>query len=669
MAFSYPPARRFELIEELHGVAVADPYRWLEDPDAAETRAFVEAQNRLSRAYLDGLATRSRLVEAMRAMWDVARSSAPVRHNGVSVWTHNPGLAEQPTFMVDDGSGPRALLDPSAMSDDGAVAVNVASLSPDGRYLAYSVAEAGSDWQVIRVRSIATGEDQDDRLEFVKFPGIAWHGEGFFYNRFPAQEPGSTAPSWNQAVYHHALGTSQDDDTLVFHNDHDPVPGYHPSVTDTHLVLTEWIGTSVQNGVLVRPLDSDGPFLRVVEPGVGLHSVLDIADGRLVCHTDVDAPRGRVVGIPLDDPSSMHELIPEASGSIDHAVAAAGHIVLVRLEDASHRVSLHRYDGSLAGGIELPGLGSVVEIAGHRHESMIGIGFQSFVHPPTALAWEAGATSVFFRANAPIDPSSVVVERRHAASTDGVEVGMFLVRLASAPLPAPVELYGYGGFNISLTPTFSPARLAFLNEGGVVAVANLRGGAELGEDWHRQGMLGNKQQVFDDFITCAEALHRWGVASDRGVAINGGSNGGLLTAACMLQRPDLFGAVVSQVPVADMLRYHLFTAGRYWTVEYGDPADPEAFRWLLEYSPYHNVHPGRELPPLLITTAESDDRVVPMHALKLAAACQHAAGGHSEQPLLVRVETRAGHGAGKPTSKLIEAAADVYAFMLEHTRS
>jgi prolyl oligopeptidase len=670
-AFTYPEAGRSDQVDVLHGVEVPDPYRWLEDPTSEETRAFVEAQNRLTRSHLDALGRRQHLVDSMKSMWNVARASAPLRRASTMVWTFNEGLAEQPTYMVDDGAGPaRALLDPTSMSEDGTVAVNVASLSPDGRHLAYSVAESGSDWQIIRIRDVATGEDLDDVLRHVKFPGIAWHGDGFFYNRFPAQEPGSTDPSWNMSVHHHVIGDRQADDTPVFANPDDPVPGYHPSVTDTHLVLTEWIGTSVQNGVLVRPLDEpEAVFQRLVVPGVAMHAVLDIRDGQAICHTDLVAPNGRVVAIPLDDPDTMIELVAERSSSIDNAMVAARRLVVVWLEEASHAIELFDLDGTPSGSIELPGIGSVTELTGHPHEDLIGIGFQSFIHPPTALTWEAGVTEVFFQSPPPIDPSTLVVERHHVTSTDGALVGMFLVRSVDTTLPGPVELYGYGGFNISLTPTFSPARLAFIQEGGVVAVANLRGGAELGEEWHRQGMLGNKQQVFDDFIAFAEYLESAGVAAPGAVGINGGSNGGLLTAACMLQRPDLFGAVISQVPVADMLRYHLFTAGRYWTVEYGDPNDAEAFAWLRAYSPYHNVSDGVALPPLLITTAESDDRVVPMHALKLAAAVQHAAGGSSEAPLLVRVETRAGHGLGKPTSKLIEASADVYAFLLEHLKS
>ena len=343
----------------------------------------------------------------------------------------------------------------------------------------------------------------------------------------------------------------------------------------------------------------------------------------------------------------------------------AGQLLVLRLEDASHTVSRHDLDGEPLGQLPLPGLGSVVELSGRFEDSELYLGYQSFLDPPMVLRWHEGEISALHEPQTP-PGLEMVVERRHVTSTDGETVGMFVIRAADAELPGPVELYGYGGFAINMTPLYSPARLAFLEAGGIVAVANLRGGTEQGEQWHEQGMLGNKQQVFDDFIACGEQLVADGIATTDSLGIRGGSNGGLLTAAVMLQRPDLFGAVISQVPVTDMLRYQHFTAGRYWTVEYGDAANPDAFDWLIDYSPLHNVGDASTYPALLIATAESDDRVVPMHAHKFAAAVQHGAGGRSDQPLLLRVETRAGHGLGKPTSKQIEEMADIYSFLLHH---
>jgi prolyl oligopeptidase len=673
--FTYPPARRDEVVDDYHGTLVADPYRWLEDPHGDDTRAFVAAQNGVTLPYLSGLPERAALAERMRATWNVPRTSAPVARSGVKVWSHNDGLADQPSIMVEDADGERrVLIDPNTMSDDGAIAITQVSLSPDGALLAYNVAEAGSDWQVIRCVRTADGSPLPDEIRHVKFSQVTWHGDGFFYSRFPAVDPTSTETVRNQTVWYHTLGTDQSDDRLVFENADDPDPGYVTAKTpdERYLLLIEWVGTSRANGVLYRPLDDDtSDWVRLVEPGVGQHLVLAHDDGAFIVHTDVDAPNGRIVRIPLDDPTGSVDVVAEEAHPIAAAGAAAGGLWIMSLEEASHRIRLTGLDGAARGAIELSEPGTVSEVNGRFSDPDVYIGFESFLRPPSALRWRDGDAELFAGAELPPSAAGITVERDRAVSSDGVEVGMFVLRHREAALPAPVELYGYGGFTVDLTPMFSPARLAFLEAGGVVVSTNLRGGAELGEEWHVQGMLGNKQQVFDDFAACAERIIDRGIATAETLAIRGGSNGGLLTAAVMLQRPELFGAVVSQVPVADMLRYQLFTAGRYWTVEYGDAIeDADAFQWLIRYSPYHRAMDvdAASLPPLLITTAETDDRVVPMHALKLAAALQHSAGGSSEQPLLVRVETRAGHGMGKPTSKLIEESADIFGVILHHCR-
>ena len=674
-AFSYPAARRDDVVDDYHGTMVADPYRWLEDPAHADTRAFVAAQNELTLPYLAGLPGRAALVERMRKTWDVPRMSAPIARNGVKVWLHNDGLADQPSIMVEDADGNRrVLMDPNTMSDDGAVAITQTSLSTDGSVLAFNVAEAGSDWQVIRCVRTADGSDLPDEIRHVKFSEVTWHRDGFFYSRFPAVDPNSTETVRNQTVWYHALGTEQSADCLVFENAGDPDPGYTARVTpdERFLVLVEWIGTSRANGVLYRSLNDDrADWVRLVEPGKGQHVVLAHIDGEFIVHTDVDAPNGRIARISLDDPGTYIDVIPESEHPIAGAGAAAGGLWIMSLEQASHRIRLTSLTGEDRGFIELPEPGTVSEVNGRFGDREIYVGFESFLRPPSALRWTAEGSGWFAGTDPQAGFGRILVERDHAVSTDGTEVGMFMLHHETSAFPAPVELYGYGGFAIDLTPMFNPARLAFLESGGVVVSTNLRGGAEHGEKWHAQGMLGNKQQVFDDFVACANRLIERGVATRDSLAIRGGSNGGLLTAAVMLQRPELFGAVVSQVPVTDMVRYQLFTAGRYWTVEYGDAAqDRAAFEWLMQYSPYHRALDADVfgLPPLLITTAETDDRVVPMHALKLAAALQHAAGGLSERPLLVRIETRAGHGLGKPTSKLIEESADIFAFILHHCR-
>ncbi len=672
MPFEYPTPRRSDQVDVYHGTSVADPYRWMEDPQDEETRAFVRAQNAVSEPYLAGLPEVAQLRERISALWDTPRTGAPRHRNGMYVWQHNDGLLDQPVFYISrQGSDPEVLFDPNTLSEDGAVAVAVWSLSPDGAHLAYSVSEAGSDRQVGRILRTATGEDVGDELLHLRFTSFAWLGDGFFYTRFPEHREGDVGLFTDPKVYFHAVGTPQEQDDLIYENPAEPELGIDATVTEDeqYVILVEWDGTSRENGLLYRRADFDGDFIRIVATGVASHNPLGHHDGRLLIESNLDATNGQVVAIPLGDLDVRDIVISEGPMPIEIAGIAADRIVLVTLKDASHRLSLFKLDGTSDGEIALPDMGTVAELTGRKSDPVVFVGFQSFLHPPTALRWEAGETTVFAGEPPRIDPESVVVERRTAVSSDGAEVGMFVVRLEDTALPAPTEMYGYGGYTINLTPTYNPARLAWLEAGGVIASTNLRGGAENGEEWHRQGMLDNKQQSFNDFYACANTLIADGVTTSNQLGIRGGSNGGLLTAVSMLQRPELFAAVVAQVPVTDMYRYQHFTAGRYWTVEYGDAEnDPEAFRWLSAFSPLHNIEPGAAYPPLLILTAETDDRVVPMHSLKFAAELQHAAGGTSESPLLVRVETRAGHGLGKPTAKVIDEMADIFGFLLHHLR-
>ena len=671
MAFIYPPARRAEVSDDYHGTIVADPYRWTEDPDDLETREFVRAQNALTVPYLASLPEVAQLRSRITELWDTPRTGSPQQRGDVVVWQHNDGLLDQPIFYVSHaGRKAEVLLDPNTMSADGAVAVTAWSLSPDGSTMAYTLSEAGSDQQIGRVLETPGGEHLSDELLELRFTGLSWWGNGFFYSRFPGLEAGTTGLFEHCSVFYHEVGTDQGDDQLIFANPDraDLLYGATVSDDDRYLVLTEVEGTSHENGLLYKPLDQGGTgFTRIVPTGRASHVFLAHHNGSFLIQTNVNAPNGKVVAIPLDDLERRVDVITERELPIEIAGAAAERIVLITLSEGAHHVELFGLDGSARGEIELPAPGTVAELNGRLSDPVVFIGFQSFLHPPSALRWEAGQTSDFASSTMATDPADFIVERMEVESTDGDRVGMFLIKHRDTPLPAPTELYGYGGFNINLTPLYSPARLAWLEAGGAVALANLRGGSEKGEEWHRQGILGNKQQVFDDFIACAGHLIDTGVTTEGGLGIRGASNGGLLTTAVMLQRPELFGAVVAQVPVTDMYRYQHFTAGRYWTVEYGDAAqDAEAFSYLSAYSPLHNVASDVDYPPLLVLTAETDDRVVPMHSHKLIAEMQHTAGGRSENPLLERVETRAGHGLGKPTSKLIDEAADVYGFMLHH---
>ena len=671
MAFTYPPARRSKVQDDFHGTVVADPYRWVEDPEDPETREFVQAQNQITMPYLQSLPEVGRLRERIAQLWDTPRTGAPRKRGDVLVWAHNDGLANQPTFYISrSGSEPEVLLDPNTFSEDGTVAVTAWSLSPDGSYMAYTRSEAGSDQQVGRVLDTATGEHLDDELHELRFTALAWLDDGFFYSRVPGLEAGTVGLFKDCSVFYHRAGTDQSEDQLVFANPDQPDLLYGAAVSDDDelVILYEYDGTSRENGMLFRPASKgDEPFTRIVHPGVASYQVLAHFNGSLLIETNEDAPNGRVISIPLDSLELRSEVIPEGETAIEIAGGAANRIIIVELEEASHRVSLYQLDGTPEGEIELPAPGTVAELTGRMDDPVVHVGFQSFLYPPTVIRWEKGETSLFAESSPPLDPNEFIVERSHARSSDGAKVGMFVVRHRETALPAPAELYGYGGFNINLTPMYTPARLAWLEAGGIVVSANLRGGSEHGEEWHRQGMLGEKQQVFDDFIACAEHLIDEGYTTSSQLGIRGGSNGGLLVTAVMLQRPELFGAVVSQVPVTDMYRYQHFSAGRFWTVEYGDAAkEPEAFAWLSKYSPLHNVESGIDYPPLLVLTAETDDRVVPMHSHKFIAEMQHKSGGASDNPILERIETRAGHGMGKPTSKLIDEAADIYGFMLHH---
>lgn len=671
MSFSYPAARRGEVTDDYYGTVVADPYRWTEDPDDPETRKFVRAQNAITTPYLASLPEVGRLRTRIAKLWDTPRTGAPRQRGDALVWQHNDGLLDQPLLLISrDGSDPETLLDPNKLSEDGTVAVTAWSLSNDGLLMAYTVSESGSDQQVARVIDTTTGEHLVDELHELRFTGLAWWGNGFFYSRFPGIEPGTTGLFKDMSVFYHEIGLDQDADPLIFANPEQPDLGYVAGVSDDkrYIVITEFDGTSIENGLLYRSLeDPDSDFTRIVHTGVASHDFLAHHDGNLIVQTNLDAPNGRIVAIPLDDLGTRTELISEGPHPIEIAGAAARRIILITMHDASHRLELFQLDGTPDGEIELPELGTVESLTGRLSKPTVYIGFQSFLHPPSVIRWKDGESSTFAKSASVLDADEFVIERLHAKSSDGAEVGMFVVRHKDTTLPAPTELYGYGGYNINITPTYSAARLAWLEAGGVVAVANLRGGAENGEEWHQQGMLDRKQQTFDDFYACAEHLIERAITSASRLGIRGGSNGGLLTAVAMVQRPELFGAVISHVPVTDMYRYQHFTAGRYWTVEYGDAAeDPEAFRYLSAYSPLHNVEAEVDYPPLLVLTAETDDRVVPMHSHKFIAEVQHAAGGKSENPLLERVETRAGHGLGKPTSKLIDEAADVYAFLLHH---
>jgi prolyl oligopeptidase len=669
-------ARRADVVEDFHGTPVADPYRWLEDPAAEETLAFVAAHNAATRAFLDGTGLQQRLVARLTELWNYPRYSAPRRRGAVVVFSKNDGLQNQAIVYAQtdlDGT-PRVLLDPNTLSADGTAALTSQSLSDDGALLAYGVSQGGSDWQELRVRRVADGVDLPDALRFVKFVTAAWRrdGTGFFYARYP--DPATVPPdeqSFHNSVYWHALGTDQADDTLIYARPDARELGFNPEVTDdgAYLILTVWHGTDAENRVYYCPVADDSEMIRLIDDPDAAYTFVGNDGPVFFFHTTLDAPRGRIIAIDTRQPArdQWREIVPQGTDPIALVALIAGQFVVATLHDAHHVIQRFALGGALLGDIPLPGLGAIVDLAGRPSDTECFISFTSFLQPTTNYRYDV-ATTMLTPWHAPeiaFDPDQFETVQVFYSSKDGTRVPMFLTMKKGQPRDGqnPTILYGYGGFNIAQTPAFAPARIAWMEMGGIFAVAGLRGGSEYGEDWHQAGMLARKQNVFDDFIAAAEWLIAEHYTSTPRLAIEGGSNGGLLVAACMVQRPDLFGAVICRVPVIDMLRYHRFTVGRFWTGEYGNAeTNPDHFRFMFAYSPLHNVRQGTNFPPTLILSADTDDRVVPAHAKKFAAALHWATTGRN--PILLRVETKAGHGLGKPTAKLIDEQADIYAFLM-----
>ena len=673
--YKYPTARKADVVENYHGTMVADPYRWLEDPDAEETISWVTAQNALTTNYV-GTPARAKIEARLTELWNYPRYSLPYKKGGRYFFSKNDGLQNQSVFYMQKAldSEPVVVIDPNTLSEDGTVALSGRELNHDGTLLAYGLSTSGSDWQEYHVRNVDTGRDYADHLKWTKFTGIAWKHDntGFFYNRFPDPStlPDEDQTKYNQ-VYWHTLGTPQSDDRLVYGSEEEKDLSFGPSSSEdgTYLFLTVSLGTDDRNGVYIRKTDSDGEFMKLTMVGEAEYTPIDNIDSEVYFKTNLDAPHARIIKIDLDKPdrANWQEIVPESADVIDFVSMINNQLVVVYMHHAHHIVKIFGLDGTFIKQLDLP-VGSLSGLSGQREDTEMFYGFTSFVYPSTAFRYdfETGKAEVFRQPDVAFDPTRYEVKQVFYPSRDGTEIPMFLTCKKGLELNGknPAMLYAYGGFNVSQTPYFSVSRLIWLEAGGIYAVANLRGGGEYGEDWHQAGMLDKKQNVFDDFIAAAEWLIARKYTSAPKLAIAGGSNGGLLTAACLLQRPDLFGAVISYVPVTDMLRYHKFTVGRYWVPEYGNAEEnPAHFKFMYAYSPLHNIKAGIICPPTLVTSADTDDRVVPMHAKKFVAALQESDAG--ENPILIRIETKAGHGGGKPTRKQIEEASDVYAFLIK----
>jgi prolyl oligopeptidase len=668
-------------VDVYHGVEVPDPYRWLEEDvrQSPEVADWISAQNRVTFRHLEAIPQRDWIRTRLTKLWNYERYLSMFKKSGRYYFFKNNGLQNQDVLFVQESlaSSARVLIDPNQWSEDGTIALGGLSFSDDGKYVAFARAEAGSDWSTWRIMAIESGKLLDDELKWIKWSDAAWTADsrGFFYSRYEEPEPGAEYKqlNLNQKVYYHRVGEPQSEDVLVYHRPDEPTWGFGSEVTEDgrYLVITVWKGTDDKYRILVRDLQQPYAMPSEVIDNFDHEYTFVGNDGpRFYFQTDLDAPRRRLIALDLRDPrpERFTQIIPEAKEPLT-AVRLVGNLFVASyLKDAKTQVKVFRLDGSPLRDVELPAIGSAWGFGGRRSDTETFYSFESFAAPRSIYRYDliTGESRLLHRATVDFQPADYQVEQVFYKSKDGTRVPMFLVYRKGLGRDGanPTLLYGYGGFNISMTPGFSVTRLAWVEMGGMFAMPNLRGGGEYGDAWHRAGTKRNKQNVFDDFIAAAEWLIDNDYTCPEKLAIQGGSNGGLLVGAVMTQRPELFRAALPAVGVMDMLRFHKFTAGRFWVDDYGSSDDPEEFKALLAYSPYHNLKPGLTYPATLITTADTDDRVIPAHSFKFAAALQHAQSGSA--PVLIRIETRAGHGGGKPTTKRIEEAADQLAFLVRH---
>ncbi len=676
--YDYPQAKKVDQVDDYHGTKVADPYRWLEDPDSAESRAWIEAENKLTFGFLDQIPERARIKERLTKLWNYERYGIPNKEGGQYFFEKNDGLQNQSVLYVAAALNQpgRVLLDPNTLAADGTVALSGYAISHDGKYLAYGLAASGSDWNEWKVRDVATGKDLSDHLKWVKFSGAAWtkDGKGLFYSRYdePNEKTKLEDVNYFQKLYYHRLGTSQSEDALVYERKDQKEWGFAGDVSEDghYLLISVWQGTDPRNRFFYKDLTK--PDAKVVELLPNLEAAYNFIgnDGAtFYFRTDLNAPRSRVIAIDTARPAKAdwRELIPQAAETLENVSLVGDHFIASYLKDARTQVKVFDLQGKPVREVQLPGIGTATGFGGKRANGETFYAFTSFTSPTTIYRYDVktGQSVIHRQPKVDFNPSDYETKQVFYTSKDGTRVPMFITHKKGLKLDGqnPTLLYGYGGFNVSLTPAFSIKNLVWMELGGIYAQPNLRGGAEYGEEWHLAGTKARKQNVFDDFIAAAEWLIANKYTSTPKLAIHGGSNGGLLVGAAITQRPELFGAALPAVGVMDMLRFHKFTIGWAWTSDYGSPDNAEDFKALYAYSPLHNLKPGTKYPPTLITTADHDDRVVPAHSFKFAATMQAAQAG--DAPALIRIETKAGHGAGKPTAKLIEEITDEWGFLVK----
>jgi len=673
-SLTYPTSPKIDQIDEYHGIKVADPYRWLEDPDSEETQAWIEAQNQVTFAYLQEIPAREKIKQRLTQLWDYEKYSIPFKEGDRYFYFKNDGLQNQSvlyTLTSLDGEA-RVLLDPNTLSEDGTIALSGIAISENGKLMAYGLSASGSDWQDWKIRDVETGKDLDEHLQWIKFSGASWthDNQGFFYSRYnePNEKGKLEDVNYYQKLYYHRLGTSQSADQLIYERTDEKEWGFSGDVTEDgkYLIISVWRGTDPQNLIFYKDLTN--PNAEVIE----LISKFDAEYGFIHNQgtifwfkTDLDAPRSRIIAIDIST-NTRKEVIPQSQETLQGIGILNHQFVTSYLKDAYTQIKIFNLAGEFVREVALPGIGSAGGFAGKSHDIETFYSYTSFTTPSTIYHYNmlTGESTLYRQPKVNFNPGDYETTQVFYSSKDGTKVPMFITHKKGLQLDGnnPTYLYAYGGFGASITPSFSVSRLVWLEMGGVYAIANLRGGGEYGEEWHQGGTKLNKQNVFDDFIAAAEWLIANQYTKPAKLSIAGGSNGGLLVGACMTQRPELFGAALPAVGVMDMLRFHKFTIGWAWCSEYGSPENPEEFQALYAYSPLHNLKPGTSYPATMITTADHDDRVVPAHSFKFASALQESHAG--EQPVLIRIETKAGHGAGKPTAKIIEELADEWAFLV-----
>ncbi len=671
-SWNYPHTKKVDVTDDYFGVKVADPYRWLEDENSPETKEWIKKQNEVTFSYLSKIPYRTKIKERLEQLWNYERKSTPFVKGNLTFYFYNPGLLNQSILYVQkESEEPRVLIDPNKFSEDGTIALSGIGISQDAKYIAYSISKGGSDWREIMVKDIESGEMLPDTIKWAKFTGISWDKDGFYYSGYtpPAKGKELTMKNEYHKLFYHKLGTPQSEDKVIMENKDDPYRMFYASITDDgrYLIVYEEARNVMGNRIWVKDLKKKSDFVLLNEGFDFEYGVVGNIGTVLYVRTNDNAENYKLMAVDLKNPAKpvWKELLPETENVLLDAVLANNDKMVVKyMKDASDRLYIYNKDGKFIKELTLPTLGSVGGPNAYIDKNYMYYSFTSFLYPSVVYKYDFDndTSEEIFRPSIDFDFDNYVTEQVFYKSKDGTKIPMFIVHKKDIKLDGnnPAWLYGYGGFNISLKPYFNPARLVLFENGVVFAMANLRGGGEYGRKWHEAGMKLNKQNVFDDFIAAAEYLIDKKYTSPDKLIIHGGSNGGLLVGAVTNQRPDLFAVAIPSVGVMDMLRFHKFTIGWNWVTDYGSSEDSVQFHYLYKYSPLHNIKEGVEYPAVLVTTADHDDRVVPAHSFKYIATLQEKY--HGKHPVMIRIETMAGHGAGKPVSKTIEEIADMYAF-------